>query len=198
MSSYQKVLLLLVWSVSGLLTSLPVYSMSPVVVSASVADELHYKVVQTLIGTPDEDEIAFLKKAAVIIHKESFKTGFEFCGNIARQVSTDFYGKEETIYALNITTNEAHVACVSKDIYPAGFNLIGKSIHSHGKPGAFRVNLMDTKLSTVFKERGEVVGRDLDRFSDVDLQHPGYLVTSSRLIYQNGTGKEVVTDYGKF
>ncbi len=182
----------------GVILAFPAHSRSKAVVSASVADGLHYRVIESLMGRPDEDEVTFLKRAAKIIHKYSYKEGFEFCGNIARQVSTDFYGKTQTVYAVNITTNDANIACVSKDIYPPGFNLIGKTIHSHGKPGIIEINNMDIKLSTVFKERGQHMGKDLNHFSDVDLQHPGYLVTSNSLIYQNGTGKADITDYGKF
>ena len=169
------------------------------VVSAKIADTLKYEVVAKVVGTPQEDEITFLKRASLVIHQYSDANSFEYCANIARQVSTDFYGKEQTVYAVNITTNFSHLACVSKDIYPPGFNLIGKSIHSHGKGGTFEVNYMDTQLSTVLKNRGFRMGGDVNHFSSTDFKHPGYLVTADHLLYQDGIrGKDGVIDYGTF
>lgn len=177
--------------------SLVVMSICSLFATSVMADDNHlsqtvdvskipYEHIGDYVSQDNETEDDFLLRIAPLLRKYSDKTGYEACGIIA---------KDDKHYGVILGSSHSHIACLndpSKVL--AGMTSTNETIHSHGKHG-LRIHTSEADvifLGNPFNPPKYIGGFDLNHFSDTDFDHPGFLATTTGVIYQSGKGKVAV------
>lgn len=158
----------------------------------SLTKNLEVVTVGNLQSRPDETKEVFMRRAARFLEEFTAMTGFEGCGRI--WVSAD-----GGTWEVPLTSNEAHINCVTTNRVVHGFTMTGESIHSHPGPGqaSYRVNAADRVFSGNRDKLHALKRSDGETFSKTDLKgNAGYLAAHGRLLYHSGGGAETVVDLG--
>ena len=159
-----------------------------------------FDVVGSFESAQGEGKIPFLQRVAARLVAFSSETGFEACGAIGTRTTVDTNGDGFTRYGVTLVTVHSNIGCVAQLIAPEGFEVgpSSQTIHSHGKATSYKVNAIDVVLSGGrLRVNAWEGGRDQNRFSPLDMTHPGYLAARTGLLYQPGTGESgVVTNFG--
>lgn len=151
----------------------------------SRGETLTYELLVTDRSLPGETLQMFLLRLAGPMRQWSAQSGMELCAPIGRDPSTGVYG-------VVLGTNRSHIGCtVVPDQVPSGMRATGESIHTHGNDRSVQLNHADQVLlgKAAVADHRLLRGRNLDHFSDTDRHGgPGYLVTPTGLLYQDGHG----------
>lgn len=145
-----------------------------------------YEHIADYVSQDNETKDSFLLRIAPFLRKYSEKTGYEACGIIA---------KDNTHYSVVLGSSHSHIACLNDPSNVLdGMTSTNETIHSHGKHG-LRIHTSEADvifLGNPFNPPKYIGGFDLNHFSDTDFDHPGFLATTTGVIYQSGKGKVAV------
>lgn len=138
-----------------------------------------------------ETEQEFLLRSAIWLRNFTATSGYEACSNICR--SPD--GQK----GLRVITSNSQMGCAVIDVCPENMSMTTENIHSH--PVSYRLNL-NPNDRVLLMARGTSMkkpdvrifnNRNPDVFSKEDFQAgSGYLVTRTKVWYQNGLGTEKI------
>ena len=147
--------------------------------------------VADVVMKADESEAEFLQRTGIWLRNFTTSSGYEACSKVCRSPTGQM--------GFRISTSNSHVGCVVVDqnACPDNMSPVGDSMHSHPVANQVEMNANDRILLMV---RGNSMKKSQsrlfnnhhpDEFSKEDYASgPGYLVTKSKIWYQNGMGTQ--------
>lgn len=160
-----------------LLVSFPLQATRLIIPQTQQAVDLY--TVDSVISTEGESFDAFMVRVTMVLTAFTDAKNYEACGNLTQQGDR---------YAVVLTTNNSHIACVVTTASVEGYAPIGYTVHSHPIFKQFRINendrvLLGGRISA--RQQTMRVDHDQHQFSDQDYDRPGYLVAAGNLLFQD-------------
>lgn len=138
-------------------------------------------VLAQVLPAPGETAESTVARAATLARAYTAQEGFEACAMVCRNPDGQV--------ALRLTTNHSQIACRTPRNASAcleGFSPTTETLHTHPHTNVVWANPVDAVLTGV--KRGRRLTLAPDDFSRRDRANgPGYLVTATTMLYQDGT-----------
>lgn len=140
--------------------------LTPVAFANPVAEESSPQLVMTMASNPGESMDAFAKRIAPVAFDRSMQIASEICGEIRR---------DGDALVLDLYTIKRLRHCSYRRLSEHEYT--GLTYHTHIVIGETDQNRMRAKLAN-------------PSFSEQDYDHPGYLASGKKVLFQNGRGTE--------